>query len=655
MNKNIRFQNILNKKFLSIYIIIYFIVMLIIMNHITPMPTGEWDDYSLVTASIIKERNISITKNDIKYAEELFPEWNYNDYLLSGYEAKDGGEMSWYFPTYSIICVPLVIILSLLNIPAIYAFCYTNLLVFLIMALIIYNHKKISDKKKILLTLLLSINPIVLYFHWISAEVLIFVLIAIGMLHWTNKEYKRAAIYISLASTLNPTILCIGIIMIVEFISNIWFTNTSFNFLQKINYTLSQWKKIIIYGCCYLIALVPFIYNFYNVGHINLTAAQFNVNSTSTTIFERFLAYLFDANFGIMPYFSFVFLLSIVLFFIAIMKREYNYIRLIISFFITVFSYSFMIHINSGMTGIARYNVWSFVIIIFAVVLYGSNLLINLKKKVVIGVMCSLTILINLFILYSFGTGKNDYSYVSFTPFAKYILNNYPNLYNPLPSTFNSRINHIDGGYGYETPIIYTDKENNIRKILASKKDINELINKVSGSEKDMEWFLLKLNQLNDNDDYISIPKRYTLLEVNPYDINKTYSFSGEIRTAEKYVIEGLSANEITHSWTEGNLFKLSFKITDTSIKTANITFNILDVFNLSQRVLAYVNENEVFNNTVYGGQNLEFNFNIPASGIINLELQLPDAISPKELGISNDSRVLSLCLKDMTIIEYKN
>lgn len=46
-----------------------------------------------------------------------------------------------------------------------------------------------------------------------------------------------------------------------------------------------------------------------------------------------------------------------------------------------------------------------------------------------------------------------------------------PELYNPLPSTFNSRINHVDGGYDVEKnlPILYRDKKGNIRKALLSR------------------------------------------------------------------------------------------------------------------------------------------------------------------------------------------
>ncbi|WP_301001064.1 hypothetical protein [uncultured Bilophila sp.] len=46
-----------------------------------------------------------------------------------------------------------------------------------------------------------------------------------------------------------------------------------------------------------------------------------------------------------------------------------------------------------------------------------------------------------------------------------------PAWYNPLPSTFNSRINNVDGGYDVEKnlPVLYRDANGNIRKALLNR------------------------------------------------------------------------------------------------------------------------------------------------------------------------------------------
>ena len=88
--------------------------MLLYLSINLPSPTGEWDDYSLPAVSIITDQNIDITENDIMHFKTIFPEWSqYIDYYsLSGYVTKSGGEMPWYFPTYSVACIPFIFILS---------------------------------------------------------------------------------------------------------------------------------------------------------------------------------------------------------------------------------------------------------------------------------------------------------------------------------------------------------------------------------------------------------------------------------------------------------------------------------------------------------------------------------------------------------------
>jgi hypothetical protein len=41
------------------------------------------------------------------------------------------------------------------------------------------------------------------------------------------------------------------------------------------------------------------------------------------------------------------------------------------------------------------------------------------------------------------------------SPLAKIILDKYPALYNPYPYTFVSRVDHVDGGYYYNQPVVY--------------------------------------------------------------------------------------------------------------------------------------------------------------------------------------------------------
>ena len=93
---------------------------------------------------------------------------------MSKYVDKNNDSLAFYAPTYSIACLPIVQILLWLRVPAVYGFAYTNVFLVCLLLLVVYFDSKIENKKKILLILSLSINPIMFYFSWQSAEVFIY-------------------------------------------------------------------------------------------------------------------------------------------------------------------------------------------------------------------------------------------------------------------------------------------------------------------------------------------------------------------------------------------------------------------------------------------------------------------------------------------------
>ena len=70
--------------------------------------------------------------------------------------------------------------------------------------------------------LLLTVNPIINYLTWVSAEVVIYSLIAAGMTCWCNRWFRRAAVFISAAAIMNPTVFMIGILMIIDYFINLY-------------------------------------------------------------------------------------------------------------------------------------------------------------------------------------------------------------------------------------------------------------------------------------------------------------------------------------------------------------------------------------------------------------------------------------------------
>ena len=73
---------------------------------------------------------------------------------------------------------------------------------------------------------------------------------------------------LSLVSTLNPTVLVFGLFMIFDFFCEIVKKHKIKTIRESIDIIIAEWKSVLCYGICYVPALIPFVYNYYEIHHI---------------------------------------------------------------------------------------------------------------------------------------------------------------------------------------------------------------------------------------------------------------------------------------------------------------------------------------------------------------------------------------------------
>lgn len=626
--------------FMSVYCV--FMIMYCTLNE--PVAWGEYDDYVLPAVSIMNEGDFSINENDIQASKKIFPEWAeiIDSYGLSGHIARDGsGELAWYFPTYSIASIPFIFLLDCLALPTIYAFAFTNIVAIMALLFVVYKYLRGNESKKLLSLFLLGINPVIFYMGWISAEVFMFAFIGMAMIFWYNGWYKRAAVFISIAGTLNPTIMIVGIVMIFDYLLKIIKLKKKEE--TYIEFAKNNFLRVFSYGMCYLIGLVPLIYNYYNTGHINLTASYDTFTQSRESTLARMKAYFTDLNYGYLPYYGVILIFAIILLVMAIKRKKWNYILWIIAFSLNVYLYSIMIHINCGMSGMARYSVWASAILLLGVVLHYDEILTAKAALVTSKVVMLVGVGIVGLIIYMYGPYYASNLTAGFTPIAKYALNNYPAIYNPLYSTFNARVNKLDGGYTYDTPIVYVNENGEVKKILAKASDKEELRNTYAVIKGKEQWFSNQLEQLTDEERYISIPNDIYVTKCLTYDVGTDICFAENGYNATDYVISGISGKESWGSWTDSHELKLCMQLSGVSSETLNGKI-VAGVYNGSQHVLIYVNDKKVYDDTYFGGE-LNFDFTAP-EGVCEIRIELPDAIA----GIPSDGRILGLSIGHIII-----
>lgn len=140
----------------------------------------------------------------------------------------------------------------------------------------------------------------------------------------------------------------------------------------------------------------------------------------------------------------------------------------------------------------------------------------------------------------------------------------------------------------------------------------------------------------NSNSNKIS--KKYFVLEnVNLYE--SEYN-------ANNFAIFGISHPEQNFSWTEGKEFIFNYD-TKHEVENVEVSIDIVGTYNGAQNYIIYSDETEISSGCIEGTGEICFQLKI-IDGKGNFKIILPDAISPKEIGESDDGRIIALAISNI-------
>lgn len=372
----------------AIFYVLFIILTIFLVLYVVKKDDiySEPDSYALPAISIQYRGTIVITQEDINQAREDFPDlykdvYTYEDLRTSKLlKIDEENWLSFYFPTYALLSLPMKLLLQVFHLNQSKAFVITNVLlnVFALYYFFAAYKRKAGSFHASLWTLLLLVNPILLYYRFISAECTLFSLVLLSMVLWSENKYKKAALLISIASTMNPTAMGIGIFLFIDYALS-YLKNKKGNLFQKKN-ILDIFKLI----CCYIPSLVPFLINYH---YISKFYPSSNLASTEG-LFARFLTYIFDLNLGLASISILLILLFAVSLIYIIWKKERKLLLQGGSVLFTILLFSITYHINSGMLNCARYVIWIYPA--FILVIVNTVSLIFKNKKVLYSAILSL-------------------------------------------------------------------------------------------------------------------------------------------------------------------------------------------------------------------------------------------------------------------------
>ncbi len=631
-------------------IIFFFGAMVIYLTTITPAIQGDGYEYIIQTAAFQNHFSFGINEDDLEKAKEQFYnnqetiQWVYDNNLTFD---KRGWKYSNHFGAYSALVTFVKLFLLQLNLYPVWAFSITNLLLWMAAVLTAFFFLDVNDKERFCIVFLLLFNPIFFYLDWVHTEMYIFAFEVIGLVFLYNKKYALSILSFSVSAMQNigvfPMAAVAGVAYILDCYDEYVTEKKNKNIFQ---FAKLYWKKIIPYGVFYIPALLPVITTYLRFGTYNLVA---KVAMEKKYMLHKAVDYLFDLNLGVFPYEPIILIAFLIFIIIGLKKFTRKAFLNLIGVIGILYIISHQYQINSGMQEIMRYCVWIIPVMIFYVVLEWRHIKKNnvglMPVSIAEGVFTAALVSYCVW----FGGG---YTSGQFAKWTKILLDLAPQAYNPTHGIFYSR---IGGGERYysPTPMVYTNDEGYVRKILLSQQAESRFFS---------EWF-----RLIDEEGNIVDKTKLRGHKIDEGDFTY-YNFTGQLRhqepivgetidvicfypedyNADKYVQRGITENESWGCWI-GKELKLSFNV-DEDIPFVDMYFNVENVFYPPQSVTVLINGEEVYQVMVEGRNDIEFVFKNPGTNYLELTMLLPDAVAPSEIADSEINDILGIALKSINI-----
>lgn len=614
-------------------------------NHLSP---------DLIREDIILRKVIE-NKNGITFFSE--------DLDFSGYfESKSGKWYSYHFWIYSLLNIPAFSLLHKLDLNELRCFQITNTFLLLLSLWAIVIFYKGSSLNKFWFFMLAAFNPVLFYIPWTHPEIFSYSFILLSVIFALNSNFRTAVLTSSIASLQNPAIT----ILPLFFVFACWKWEKCNN------------KELLMLLLISSISAIPYLFYYINYNTFSLITLCGLANISYVSL-NKIGSLFFDVNFGLLPYFPILIPFTVIFALISVQKRKWQILQLWALLLLIALICSTQRNWNSGMMYINRYAVLMIPIVLMIAIL--STEYFSPKK---ISTIFTISLIITAVITGPLLINYDGVNYVNNNMLSNYVLTIIPMVYNPPFEVFSERAIHMEVDYIGYLPVIYA-YDGKPRKILTDNQHLSNIEPYIDPKDIDNLHKEIEHSGIG----YINFeplwvfpidPSKISIYHANnisklgkkipEYELGKAILF-GKDGNSEHYQIEGFSIPEDGYSWTDGPNGILKIKTnkseSDLTLSLTASPFLGWGSSNIShQRAIVMVNEHEIGEwffdkpgemnfGSLYGFQNKELF--IPKEILVDdeqlIKFEFPDAISPNELGLSEDSRNLALAVHSIMIDIY--
>lgn len=407
-------------------------------------PAGDIPEYYGMTETLIEHAGFNLTKQ----AEETLSQVLHPEYFTNpGYyvEGRNGNRYPVHFVAYSVLSLPARAVLALFQMDQRLALSVTNVLMLIgTIGYLFYRFVKDPFKRLALLTLVL-LSPFLSFLSWPGPDIYYISLLLVSAFYFFDKRYLTASMLVALASWHSQPLLILSLLML------------GYYFITSVMFDHKDPKKLVtfpimnvVYGAGVVgLLAIPYLLNLYFFGVLSpwtilkdgwTIMNGFGIHNASLgKLFEMF----FDLDMGLFWYTPLIFISSIALFIKEGVKKNYAALFLLGSLIVTAIFYQTnpAWHYGTAGYGPTRHILFVLPFLIYAIVNFMNT---RIYSYVLLGFIA----ITQLYPLSFNGFLQPQFPHVLFhTPYAEYVLNNFPSWYNPTPEIFVDRTNHTDLPY----------------------------------------------------------------------------------------------------------------------------------------------------------------------------------------------------------------
>jgi hypothetical protein len=449
---------------------------------VEPVIHGDGFEYTFMTESFYNHFSPELTRQDLNtFKENLvnagrYIDWNAQvvntlmnhlsdkKFLSSSYgyfTDLSGVKYSYHFFFYSILNLPMRFILDIFHGNLEYMFPLTNLIILAFTCFYLLFKSNLPPVKLIFIALFFTFSSVFWFLPFSGPEVFANCMCILSLVLFYEKKYYLSVLLASIASTHYPPIILIAIFVSIKSLLDNKFT----------------FKNISLLFLSGLPSLIPTLFYYYHFKIPNLILHSGYI-SKNLFSFTRLFGIFFDLNQGMVLAIPVLIFIFFIIYFKTLLKgrKFWNYDLLLlpvvlgmISFFINMFYW------NNGYS-ILRYATWCCVPLIIFTIMNSDFSIKWIRSVFVIALLIHILNIYNVFNSYKLGGLQvKGWQGSIHTNLAEWVIENYPNLYNPDPDIFGQRTLWGKIPSPSDSPICYYNKAGKLCKAMVHKTKINEL------------------------------------------------------------------------------------------------------------------------------------------------------------------------------------